>query len=122
MSVRVTVVRDLTLTLPTYRDTPAQTILDGDLPALAETMLDAYRGTVDDEGEDEAAALHELETTAEGAYGAPLRGEWLAISSARVCSRRLCSPRSWMRCHLSPSPSPSLSHEPTKRVVASLLL
>lgn len=54
----------------------------GDLPALAETMLDAYRGTVDDEGEDDAAAIHELEITAEGAYGTPLGSEWLAISSA----------------------------------------
>jgi len=40
-------------------------------------MADAYRGTVDDEGEDQPAAFRELQATANGAYGPALRHAWL---------------------------------------------
>jgi len=64
-----------------------------DLPAMAAVMADAYRGTVDDEGEDPPAALRELEATATGAHGPALEHAWLVyeddagLSAAVVCTR-----------------------------------
>jgi ribosomal protein S18 acetylase RimI-like enzyme len=40
------------------------------MAALGSLMFAAYRGTVDDEGETEAAALAEIQKTYAGAYGA----------------------------------------------------
>lgn len=68
-------------------------VTDDDLWAMAGVMADAYRGTIDDEGEDQPAALHELESTANGAYGPALRDAWLLhetdgdISAAVICTR-----------------------------------
>lgn len=43
--------------------------LAGDRPALAVLFLDAYRGTVDDEGETEADALAAVDALFAGAFG-----------------------------------------------------
>ena len=63
---------NMTITLASQ----ARVALDGvrcplptDQPALAQLMLDAYRGTVDDEGETLAQALIEVERTFDGGYG-----------------------------------------------------
>lgn len=66
---------------------------DDDLRAMAAVMADAYRGTIDDEGEDQPAALQELESTVGGSYGPPLRSAWLVhetegrLSAAVICTR-----------------------------------
>jgi RimJ/RimL family protein N-acetyltransferase len=46
--------------------------LDDDVPTLAALMLDAYRGTVDYDGETIAQAQMEVEDFFQGAYGQPL--------------------------------------------------
>lgn len=52
-----------------------------DLPALGEVMYQAYRGTVDDEGESELGALEELKRTMDGKYG---EFNWAASQVAEV--------------------------------------
>ena len=58
-----TVVRPVTLPVVWRHPTP------NDLTPLAELMLDAYRGTVDDEGATLEDALKETRTTLSGRYG-----------------------------------------------------
>jgi GNAT superfamily N-acetyltransferase len=68
-------------------------IRDADLPELARLMASAYAGTVDDEGESVEDALAELQKTAGGEYGEPLRDTWLAarveqgLAGAVLCTR-----------------------------------
>ena len=46
-----------------------RTLGPGDAPALATLMLDAYRGTIDDEGESPEGAVAEVSKTLAGGYG-----------------------------------------------------
>lgn len=55
---------------------PARSLRPDDAPALAALMLDAYRGTVDDEGETAEETLAEVNAMLEGKYG-----PWLADAS-----------------------------------------
>ena len=59
-----------------------------DAPALAELMLDAYRGTVDDDGETYDDALAEVHAYLNGERGGP---PWLAVSRQALVNRRLVS-------------------------------
>ncbi len=52
---------------------------DSDVAELAEVMLEAYRGTVDDEGGDLADAVEEFRKAGKGEYGEPIRDAWLAL-------------------------------------------
>ena len=55
--------RNLELALPLARETPGiafRTVVHDDGPGLATLMLDAYRGTIDDEGETIDAAVREV--------------------------------------------------------------
>jgi GNAT superfamily N-acetyltransferase len=58
---------------------PARPVLPHDAPALAQLMLDAYRGTIDDEGETGEEALAEFNAMLDGKYG-----PWLADASFLV--------------------------------------
>ena len=84
---------DLHAGVPVVDRTGIRIALAADLPAMAAVMADAYRGTVDDEGEDPRAALRELRATAAGAYGPALEPAWLVherdteLSAAVVCTR-----------------------------------
>ena len=53
-----------------------------DAPALARLMFDAYKGTVDDEGEPLEGAVAEVRKTFEGGYGPMVWGASFAIPSA----------------------------------------
>jgi predicted GNAT family acetyltransferase len=72
---------------------PVEVIVDDDFAELADAMLDAYRGTVDDEGEDQAGALAEVRAAAAGDYGEPLRNSWFAIrdDAGRIVSAVVCT-------------------------------
>lgn len=61
---------------PSRGNWPARSLQPDDAPALATLMLDAYRGTVDDEGETAAEALAEVNAMLDGKYG-----PWLADAS-----------------------------------------
>jgi hypothetical protein len=57
---------------------PARPVTRADADALARLMLDAYRGTPDDEGETLDGARAEVARFLAGDYGTPLLGEsWL---------------------------------------------
>lgn len=58
---------------------PARSLRPDDAPALAALMLDAYRGTVDDEGETAEETLAEVNAMLDGKYG-----PWLADASVVV--------------------------------------
>ena len=58
-------------------DLTIDAIQDADLPSIAHLMVDGYRGTIDYEGEDDAAALEELQDALGGSGGAALRPAWL---------------------------------------------
>ncbi len=60
-------------------DARVRKVNDSDFAELAELMVEAYRGTVDDEGGDLKDALGELRRTAKGHYGEPMRDAWLAL-------------------------------------------
>ncbi len=62
--------------LPSRINRPARPVLPDDAPALAQLMLDAYRGTIDDEGETGEEALAEFNAMLDGKYG-----PWLADAS-----------------------------------------
>ena len=51
---------------------PFRALTPHDAPALATLMLDAYRGTIDDEGETPEDALAEIQRTFAGDYGSML--------------------------------------------------
>lgn len=93
MEPRPYMVLELDRCLAAPGETSSRPILDEDLPALAGAMAEAYRGTVDDEGEDQPAALAELQSTAAGAYGPALRHAWLLHEvgdepvAAVICTR-----------------------------------
>jgi len=93
MEPRPYLIRQLSPGGPQVDRTGIRTAADGDLPAMAEVLAEAYRGTVDDEGEDAAAALRELRSTAAGAYGPALRQAWLVheedgrLTAAVLCTR-----------------------------------
>lgn len=70
-------VRDLAEHPPRTSGVRARVIEDDDLPSVAALMVGAYRGTVDYEDEEADAALGELQGTADGANGVPLRSAWL---------------------------------------------
>jgi hypothetical protein len=55
--------------LPSRINRPARPVLPDDAPALAQLMLDAYRGTIDDEGETGEEALAEFNAMLDGKYG-----------------------------------------------------
>jgi ribosomal protein S18 acetylase RimI-like enzyme len=76
-SARAYMVRDLHEHPPLRANVTARTIDDAGMPAIASLMLQAYRGTVDYEDEDVDAATEELQATADGANGPPLRSAWL---------------------------------------------
>ena len=61
---------------PSRGNWPARSVQTADAPALAALMLDAYRGTVDDEGETAEEALAEVNAMLDGKYG-----PWLADAS-----------------------------------------
>lgn len=54
------------------RPPAARLLRPDDAPALATLMFDAYRGTIDDEGEPLEGAVAEVTRTFEGEYGAML--------------------------------------------------
>ena len=60
-------------------DARARLVRDSEFPVLAQLLLDAYAGSVDDEGETFDDALQLLHDAASGEMGAPLRDAWLAI-------------------------------------------
>ncbi len=61
---------DLLRELPEQREAVAgRPLAESDAPALAELMLAAFRGTVDDEGEDIDQARDDVRRTFEGGYG-----------------------------------------------------
>lgn len=62
--------------LPNPGNWPARPVRPDDAPALAALMLDAYRGTIDDEGETVEEALAEVNAMLDGKYG-----PWLADAS-----------------------------------------
>lgn len=59
---------------PAPADTDCRTVAESDREALAELMLDAYRGTVDYNGETLEDARKETEHTISGSYGRFLPG------------------------------------------------
>ncbi|WP_299957392.1 GNAT family N-acetyltransferase [uncultured Modestobacter sp.] len=93
MEARPYLVLDLSRPLPEVDRTGVRVAREADLPAMAEVMAEAYRGTVDDEGEDQPAALAELRSTAAGTHGPPLPDAWLLaeeageVAAAVVCTR-----------------------------------
>ena len=76
-SHRAYMLRDLDEYPPTRSGGRGRLIEDDDLPAVATLMVESYRGTVDYDDEDADAALEELQGTADGANGTPLRSAWL---------------------------------------------
>lgn len=93
METRPYMVLELAEAVPAENLTGIRRATDDDLWAMAGVMADAYRGTIDDEGEDQAAALRELESTAGGASGPAMRDAWLVhemdgnLSAAVICTR-----------------------------------
>ena len=77
MSDRLRLHRDLTIALPEHPDLVVSTFGRDQIPEIAELMIDAYRGTVDDEGENVQDAIDELARAADGAYGEPIPDAWL---------------------------------------------
>ena len=66
--MRYQMVRNLE-SLPAANDSSSRPPRDSDRLALAELMLNAYRGTIDDEGETLEDAMAEVDRTLGGAYG-----------------------------------------------------
>ena len=54
-----------------------EAIRDTDLPAVAQLMVDGYRGTIDSEGETDDDALDELRGAIDGANGETMPDAWL---------------------------------------------
>lgn len=59
----------------------ARLLAPSDAPALARLMFDAYRGTIDDEGEPFESAVAEVGKTFEGGYGTMVWGASFASPS-----------------------------------------
>lgn len=68
---------------------------DADTAELGRLMVDAYRGTIDYEGESAAEAEAEIARVAGGSYGEPLRDVCLVAvaTSGRLVSALLCTRR-----------------------------
>jgi GNAT superfamily N-acetyltransferase len=86
---------------PTERADGLQTrsCLTGDVQSLAELMLEAYRGTVDYEGESLEDAVKEVELWLAGARGGPALPDAsrLAFDGARLVGACLAADWPWMR-------------------------
>lgn len=70
-------------------------IVEADFAELGRLMVDAYRGTIDYEGESAADAEAEIAKAADGAHGEALREVWLAAAeeSGRLISAVFCTRR-----------------------------
>lgn len=91
--------RYLRLNLSSFRPPPhmrvvSRVITNDRYPRIAALMLEAYGGTIDDDGGDLNDALGELVATERGDYGQPLRHLWLETvredkspASAVICTR-----------------------------------
>jgi GNAT superfamily N-acetyltransferase len=69
---------------------PFRSVECSDAPALGTLMYAAYKGTIDDEGETEADAQHEVGATLSGQYG-PLLGDCSFLIEDQPGGRALCA-------------------------------
>lgn len=71
-------------------DSDARTIQAGDSESLGRLMFESYRGTPDDEGEDESAAVAEIGRTLSGTYGPfDFRASEVVVKHGRMVSATL---------------------------------